>query len=622
MQNRISVKFYKKALSTSMLLIFAISLFILPIKPALGASEVTIFSEDFEGVFPTDNGWEVGDADNDHGEDYWGATDYRDHSGSKSGWCAQEGKQITGGGSMILYEDWESGIDGWSFGDSNLTPPNANWALATAAFGGEGTYSGNYKVYCSVPFDIGPQYKTNIDSYMTTTVDITGYEVFWMYFAYKMPSLGTGDFGQLLVDDTELKRYESIQTDWTIAAVSFDYVGTTVDLKWNFHSDSSGVAEGWYIDDLDIIGFPGEDNSVLHQYDYNMDAYMMKQIDLTDYGLATLSYYYWLDSELDYDYLYVMTSTDGSIWNIEESYTGDSAGWVQDTVDLTSYVGSSVYIKFTFYSEAYGLEGAYLDDIEITAVPQDDAGSGGDAGDDFDTATEITPGIYEGFGETYDMNDYYKIYVSASNVINVMMTPSMFSDFDLALYDANEDLVEESTNVGDGEESISHMAEVSGDYFIVVIYVGATSTYELEVEIEDNIPPTLSITSPTNGTEIKSPSVSVTWTGSDADTGIDHYEVRLDDGSWGSVGTAISHTFSSVSDGSHTIHIKAVDGAENSKTALVNFTVNTSILLGPGWMDDILIFAVIIIAIVSIIIVIALVRRKKPKLPPPPPTPT
>ncbi|MCP8315321.1 MAG: pre-peptidase C-terminal domain-containing protein [archaeon] len=620
MQDRIGAKSYKRVLSTSILMIFAISLLIFPVRPALGNSEVTVFSEGFEGVFPTDNGWEVGDVDNMYGDDYWGATDYRYHSGSKSGWCAQIGKKMTGSASLLLDEDWESGSDGWSFGDSNPVPPDAYWDLVTAGFGGEGTYSGSYKVYCSIPYDIGPQYKTNIDSYMTTTVDITGNQVFWLLFMYKMPSLGTGDYGQLLVDDTELERFETVQTDWTLASVWFDYDGTTVDLTWNFHSDSSGVAEGWYIDDIIMYGVVGEDNSVLHEYDYAMDSYMMKQINLTDYESATLSHWYWLDSETDYDYLYVMTSTDGSIWNVEESYTGDSAGWVQDTVDLTSYVGSSVYIKYTFYSTTFSdKEGAYLDDILITAVPQDDAGSGGDAGDDFDTATQISAGSYEGFVEDFDINDYYKIHVSAGNTINVTMTPSGGSNFDLKLFDPNEDLVEESTNSGSAEESISYTAETSGDHFILVYYVSGSSTYELEIEIEDNIPPTLSITSPTNGTEVKSSSVSVTWTGSDADSGIDHYEVRLDDGSWSGVGTALTYTFVNVPDGSHTIRVKAVDVADNSKIALVNITVNTSLLLGPGWMDDILIFAVIIIAIVVIAGGIVIVKRRKPPLPPPPP---
>ncbi len=627
------IKSYKKALSTSIILIFAISLLIIPIKPALGNSEVTIFSEDFEGVFPDDNGWTVGNLTASYGEDYWGATSYKAHSGSKSGWCAQIGTKSES--TLIFSEGFESGfgngINGWSVGDSNPSGTTAYWNDVSSAFGGEGAHSGNYKAYCA---GIGyggtptfPLYRDYMDAYMTRTVNLIGYDDAYVQFYYKMPSLEPWymtayDYGQLKVGTIELKRYDTVETSWTYSGAWLtDYAGGVFDLTWNFHSDGSSTYEGWYVDDISIIGLNTEDNTALHQYDNYMDAYMKKQIDLTDYISATLSYYFWLDSETDYDYLVVQTSTDDSTWNIENSYTGRSDGWVQDTVDLTPFIGSSVYIRFLFYSDVIisDYEGAYLDDIVITAVPHDDAGSGGDAGDDFDTATEISVGNYEGFVESFDVNDYYKIFVSEGNTIHVTMTPSIGSNLDLKLFDPNEDLVGESTNVGDVEESISYTAETSGDHFILVYFVSPPSSYTLNVTIEDNIPPTISITSPTNGTQVKSSSVQVTWTGSDADTGIDHYEVKLDDGSWLDVGTDTSHTFTGMSDGSHTIHVKAVDGADNSKIALVNFTVNTSLLLGPGWMDDIMIFAIIIIVIVVIVAAVVLVRRRKPPLPPPPP---
>lgn len=525
----------------------------------------------------------------------------------------------------ILFEDFETGIDGWSIGDSNPAGGDAHWALALAAFGGEGAYSESHKMYCSVPYGGAPSdptYQNYMDAYMTRTVNLIGYDDAYVLFYYKMPSLGSGDYGQLKIGTIELQRYNTVKTSWTSSVVYLtDYAGGVIDLTWNFHSDSSGVAEGWYIDDIFISGINTEDNTALHQYDYYMDAYMKKQIDLTDYISATLSYYYWLDSEPYWDYLFVQTSTDDSTWNTENWYTGRSDDWVQDTVDLTPFVGSSVYIRFLFYSDEIvsDYEGAYLDDITITAVPHDDAGSGGDAGDDFDTATEISVGNYEGFVESFDVNDYYKIFVSEGNTIHVTMTPPIGSNLDLKLFDPNEDLVGESTNVGDVEESISYTAETSGDHFILVYFVSGTSSYTLNVTIEDNIPPTISITSPTNGTQVRSSNVQVTWTGSDADTGIDHYEVKLDDGSWLDVGTDTNHTFTSVSDGSHTVRVKAVDGGDNSKIALVDFTVNTSLLLGLGWMDDIMIFAIIIIVIVVIVAAVVLVRRRKPPLPPPPP---
>ncbi|NWG09936.1 MAG: hypothetical protein HXX80_06520, partial [Nitrososphaerales archaeon] len=151
MQGKIIAKSDKRALSVSMLLMFAVFLLILPVEPALSNSEVTIFSEDFEGVFPTDNGWTIGDLTANNGEDYWGATDYKAHDGSKSGWCAQIGTQLVP--NTIFTEDFEggfgNGINGWSVGDDEPSGTTAYWNDVNSAFGGEGTHSGSWKAYCA-----------------------------------------------------------------------------------------------------------------------------------------------------------------------------------------------------------------------------------------------------------------------------------------------------------------------------------------------------------------------------------------------------------------------------------------------------------------------------------------
>ncbi|MEM3069263.1 MAG: hypothetical protein QXH58_05065 [Nitrososphaerales archaeon] len=180
---------YKKALSASIILIFAISLLILPIRPASGNSEVTIFSENFEGVFPDDNGWTVGDLTVDgDGWDYWGATSYKAHSGSKSGWCAQIGTKSVY--TTIFSEGFESGfgngINGWSVGDSNPSGTTAYWNDVSSAFGGEGTHSGNYKAYCAGTGYGGssssPTYRDYMDAYMTRTVNLIGYDDAYVQF--------------------------------------------------------------------------------------------------------------------------------------------------------------------------------------------------------------------------------------------------------------------------------------------------------------------------------------------------------------------------------------------------------------------------------------------------------
>ena len=57
---------------------------------------VTILSEDFEGNFPSDNGWAVADANSSGIAAYWGAVDSAfggegTQSGSKKGYCAGVG---------------------------------------------------------------------------------------------------------------------------------------------------------------------------------------------------------------------------------------------------------------------------------------------------------------------------------------------------------------------------------------------------------------------------------------------------------------------------------------------------------------------------------------------------
>jgi hypothetical protein len=112
----------------------------------------------------------------------------------------------------------------------------------------------------------------------------------------------------------------------------------------------------------------------------------------------------------------------------------------------------------------------------------------------------------------------------------------------------------------------------------------------------DKTSPTVLIASPSPGYEIGSSAVTVTWTGSDEISGIDHYEIRLDGGSWTSVGTSMTDTLAGLGDGSHTIDIRAVDKAGNTEQGTVNFTVNTSLFFGPNHVGEVVILATIIMA--------------------------
>ncbi|MFO7991635.1 MAG: S8 family serine peptidase [Thermoplasmata archaeon] len=103
--------------------------------------------------------------------------------------------------------------------------------------------------------------------------------------------------------------------------------------------------------------------------------------------------------------------------------------------------------------------------------------------------------------------------------------------------------------------------------------LGYSSYYTVKVDTTD---PTITITSPSDDAYIGSSSVDIQWSGSDGTSGIDHYEIQLNAGSWIDKGTSTSHTFTGLSDGSHTVRVRAYDNAGNYATDRVDFTVDTT----------------------------------------------
>jgi len=130
------------------------------------------------------------------------------------------------------------------------------------------------------------------------------------------------------------------------------------------------------------------------------------------------------------------------------------------------------------------------------------------------------------------------------------------------------------------------------------------------VGILDIIAPTISIISPLNGSEVKSSTLTVTWAGSDAISGISFYEIRLDGGSWISVGTNTTHIFIGLGDGTHAVEVKATDRVRLSKQSLVSFVVNTSPLFGPSYIEEVAITATIIIVALGTAMYLLKIRKK------------
>ncbi len=120
-------------------------------------------------------------------------------------------------------------------------------------------------------------------------------------------------------------------------------------------------------------------------------------------------------------------------------------------------------------------------------------------------------------------------------------------------------------------------------------FVGMTSA-SVNVRIPDSIPPELQIVSPIEDDYVGHANVS--WVGNDYESGIDHYEVSLNEGDPMNVGLATNHSFTDAQSGWNTVYVTAYDVAGNSVTEQVDFYLDNTgpavVLFSPtnGFMSN------------------------------------
>jgi len=139
---------------------------------------------------------------------------------------------------------------------------------------------------------------------------------------------------------------------------------------------------------------------------------------------------------------------------------------------------------------------------------------------------------------------------------------------------------------------------------------GLVASSHNDTIILDTLQPSIAITSPSNGSEIKSSSVTIDWNGSDTGSGIDLYEIRCDNGEWINVGMGTTYAFTAISDGSHTAEVRAIDKTGKSQATSIAFIVNTSPLSGPGYMEEAVVTTTIIIVALGTAVYLVKCRKK------------
>jgi hypothetical protein len=132
-------------------------------------------------------------------------------------------------------------------------------------------------------------------------------------------------------------------------------------------------------------------------------ATLTREIDLRAASAATLKYWAWYDIEEDWDYAYLLVSTDrGLHWdlipatssretnpnnqNLGHGFSGLSGGgaeaeWIEETADLSAYAGQRILLRFAMQNDlAVNNFGFAVDDLSIPEINwNDDAESNDDA---------------------------------------------------------------------------------------------------------------------------------------------------------------------------------------------------------------------------------------------------
>lgn len=166
------------------------------------SAQTLIFREDFEGNFPQDGGWVVGDQN--------------------------------AGGIPAYWND----VDLFSFGSP---PPNGSAWVGYCAGAGHGGST------------LAPVYQSDMSGFMARALDLRGLSGASLSFWHTVPSIDEGYDECAVFINGQILYGSSAAFGWTQTTLDLTpYAGTEVELAFVFFSDNIFEGEGWYLDDITV----------------------------------------------------------------------------------------------------------------------------------------------------------------------------------------------------------------------------------------------------------------------------------------------------------------------------------------------------------------------------------
>ncbi|MFO8132585.1 MAG: PPC domain-containing protein [Thermoplasmatota archaeon] len=166
----------------------------------------------------------------------------------------------------------------------------------------------------------------------------------------------------------------------------------------------------------------------------------------------------------DWYYLSVQAgmTIDASISNFEMELI-DATG--ETTLASGTSFSATAETTGNYFIRAYTPDGASAGsyELDVSVTGQNDAGTGGDAGNSMSSAASISPGSYEGYLDSDDWSDWYSFDASSGQGIKIeLAVEGLKSDFDVHLYNPDGEMVYEAMYYGD--DTLEYPADMSGTW--------------------------------------------------------------------------------------------------------------------------------------------------------------
>jgi len=170
------------------------------------------------------------------------------------------------------------------------------------------------------------------------------------------------------------------------------------------------------------------------------------------------------DSEDCYRFFVCEGQSITASFSTTENYDFELINHDSEVVD-NGYVATETKRHYIhIYANEDASDGEYSFDVQL--IGQNDSGTGNDAGDNINQATNIIPGSYYGYLDYNDVEDWYSFNVNSGEGIFVTVDPLEYSDYDINLYNPYDELVHSIKFYG--EDELEYPADVTGTWKIKI----------------------------------------------------------------------------------------------------------------------------------------------------------